>query len=138
MATTPATKKRKLSSLSGGHHSKIYVQDTGEYVSEDSSNEESDIFPRTGATRNPHATVEARRTPKTSCTSGTYDSNMFKLKVNELLAKSVSPIVRQSLSSKRSATRFTTTRSQSHSPNPGPKGTQNTRWPTPNQRISML
>ena len=52
-----------------------------------SSHEDSEVFPANGAVQSRHTTLEARRNATVSWSSGTSDSNMFKLKANELLAK---------------------------------------------------
>lgn len=83
----PTKKKRKVSPLSGRDRNEIYVQDTAGHVSEDSSNAESEIFPRNEAIRSGQATIETRRNATTSWSSGKYDSSLFKLKANELLTK---------------------------------------------------
>ena len=81
------TKKRKLTSLSGGHHHASNAQERAGDSSQDSSEQDTDIVPGNGAIRGRPTTVEAKRYPSASWSSGTYDSNMFKLKVHELLAR---------------------------------------------------
>lgn len=83
----PAVKKRKVSPLSGGDCNNTYAQDAGGDWSQDSSNEDNDFVLGNGAIRSGHTIIKAKRTAKTSWSNGTYDSNMFKLKANELLAK---------------------------------------------------
>ncbi len=83
----PAIKKRKLSPLSRDDCNKMYSQDTVGRLSQDSSNEESENALDQGDIPSRHTPVEAKRNASTSWSSGTYDSNMFKLKANELLAK---------------------------------------------------
>lgn len=80
-------KKRKLSPLSGGHRHASNAQERASVLSQDSSNQDTDIVPGNGAIRGRPTTVEAKRNLTSSWSSGTYDSNMFKLKVNELLAR---------------------------------------------------
>ena len=83
----PAVKKRKLSPLSRDNSNKIYTQDTVDGLSQDSADEETENVLGHGHIPSRHTPVEAKRNASTSWSSGTYDSNMFKLKANELLAK---------------------------------------------------
>ncbi|CAD6577034.1 MAG: hypothetical protein ASARMPRED_008105 [Alectoria sarmentosa] len=83
----PTIKKRKLSSPSRDHRDKTYAQDRAGSEDEGSSHEESEVVPANGAIRNRHSILEARGNATISWSCGTRDSNMFKLKANELLAK---------------------------------------------------
>lgn len=84
---TPAIKKKKLSPPSRNDRNKIYAQDIVGHLSQDSSNEESENVRENGDTRNPHTQLEVKRNATSSWSTDTYDSSMFKLKANELLAK---------------------------------------------------
>lgn len=83
----PTIKKRRLSSPSRDHRNKTYPQDIAGSEDEGSSYEESEVVPANGAIRSRHTILEARGNATISWSSGTCDSNMFKLKANELLAK---------------------------------------------------
>ena len=83
----PVHKKRKLSPLSPRHRNSTYVEDTAGDLSQDSLVEESAIVLGNGGIRGSHTTVEAMRNATTSWSGGTYNSNMFTLKANELFVK---------------------------------------------------
>ena len=74
----PAVKKRKLSSLPERDVNAFYPQPTVGDSFQDSPDAPARSFP---------PTLQDERDGTTSCRSGTYDSNMFNLKANELLAK---------------------------------------------------
>lgn len=84
---THTNKKRKLSPLSEGHRHTSNAQERAGDLSQESSDQDTDIVAGNGAIRGRPTMVKAKRNPTTSWSSGTYDSNMFKLKVNELLAR---------------------------------------------------
>ncbi len=83
---SPAVKKRKVSSLSGGQGNEIDAQHTVESLSEQDSSDKRAITVRGNAPyRSGHTTIRAKRNAAKSWSSGTYDSSMFKLKVDQLL-----------------------------------------------------
>lgn len=84
---THAIKRRKLSPLSEGHLHKSNIQEKAGDLSQYSSDQDTNLVPGNGAIQGSSTRVEAKRISATPWSSGIYDSNMFKLKVNELLAK---------------------------------------------------
>ena len=83
----PAVKKRKLFSLSEPDVNSSYAQPTLGDSFQDSSDEETEDDRGNAPSRSFPATPEGERNGTTSCRSGTYHSNIFALKANELLAK---------------------------------------------------
>lgn len=83
----PHAIKRKLSPQSGCDAHTTNAQVRAGDLSQGSSDQDNDFVQGNGATQGGHTTVEAKRNATKSRSSGTYGSNMFKLKVNELLAK---------------------------------------------------
>ena len=81
MMESPATKKRKVSA---GHGNSVYPQYTVENVSRDSSDLEGENVRRNGSIPDGHTNIQARAKAQKS---SSYASNMFKLKINELLRK---------------------------------------------------
>lgn len=83
-----AIKRRKLSPLSSeGYRRTSNPQERAGDLSQNSSDHDTNTVPSNGAIQGSSTRVEAKRRTTTSWNSGIYDSNMFKLKVNELLAK---------------------------------------------------
>ena len=82
-----AIKRRKLSPLSEGHRLTSNAQERAGDLSQHSSDQDTKFVPSTAPTQASFTRVQTKRDSITSCNSGIYDSNMFKLKVNELLAK---------------------------------------------------
>ena len=79
---SPAIKKRKVSPLLGGQGNKIHAQHI-----EDSSHERAKTVRGNAPNRSGHIMIQAKRNAAESWRSGTYDSNVFKLKVDQLLTK---------------------------------------------------
>ena len=83
----PATKKRRLSSSPGPEHIINYPHRTARHSFLDSANEKSQHVPGMEPLRKFPATHEAKRNDTTSWDSAVGDSNMFKLKTHQLLAR---------------------------------------------------
>ena len=83
----PALKKRRLSSPSGRDGNKTYAQDTAGAFFHDPPDEERKYIRGNNPLPRLPAMNEAGENGTASWGSGTYDINIFKLKLNELLAK---------------------------------------------------
>ena len=83
----PATKKRRLSSASGPDHIITYPHHTTPHSFLDSANEKSQHVREMEPLRKLPATNEAKMNDPTSWDSAVGDSNMFKLKTHQLLAR---------------------------------------------------
>lgn len=83
----PAIKKRKVSSPSGPDGNKTYAQDTARAFFHDPPDGESKYIRGNNPLSTLPAMSEAGGIGTTSWASSTYDLTIFKLKLNELLAK---------------------------------------------------